>query len=213
MEAITKYIVIPEWIKPALALVLTASAALLYALILGTAIMRTAIEPHPVFSPGALRAAELLGGLVGSVVAAGFARGKQPAPMHPVAVLPGSWVTHVTRSAVRVRALARNKLLSLGEIMGLERATPPLRDLDELAPAEPAPAPAPAPTPSPKPSNPAAVAVGLLYLVVYVLIGAAALIVTISKATVPEIVSNSAWVWLGTVASATYSFFALGGQE
>ncbi|MBC7315767.1 MAG: hypothetical protein H5T70_05030, partial [Chloroflexi bacterium] len=54
--------------------------------------------------------------------------------------------------------------------------------------------------------------IALLYFVIYFVVGVAAFALTLLRPSVPEIISNAGWVWLGTVATAGYSFFALDSQ-
>ncbi|NLX43583.1 MAG: hypothetical protein GXY79_08925 [Chloroflexi bacterium] len=68
-------VIIPAWMRQLVSVVATASAAILYAIVLGIAVYRTFTEGQPQFSETMTRAAAALSGLVGSVVTAGFARG------------------------------------------------------------------------------------------------------------------------------------------
>ena len=114
MERITDGIVLPEWLRPAVSLILSASAALLYGILLSVAIIKTIVEGQPAFSPGTLRAAEMLSALVGSVVTAGFARGRQPADViHMNWFRLVSWTTRAAAAKERTFSLAQSKLVAL----------------------------------------------------------------------------------------------------
>ena len=206
MERITDGIAIPAWLRPALSLILSASAALLYGILLSVAIIRTVVEGQPTFSPGTLRAAELLSALVGSVVTAGFARGKKPLEaIHASWFRPRPWAARAAAAGKRTLSLAQNKLVALGEVLGLYR-TPFAETHDVGHPEEIV-------SPEPSQGNPAAFYVGMLYFGVYLVVGAAAFVVTVARSAVPDLVANSAWVWMGTLISSAYAFFALGQQE
>ena len=73
---------VPTWFRQFVSVVATASAAILYAVVLGVAIHRTLTESDPVFSETMTRAAAALSGLVGSVVTAGFARSGSGVSVH-----------------------------------------------------------------------------------------------------------------------------------
>ncbi len=207
MQGITDSIAIPEWLRPALSLTLSASAALLYGAILGVAIARTLVEGQPSFSPGLLRAAEMLSGLVGSVVTAGFAHGKQPAePVRASWLYPTFRPTRAAALKARVSSLGQSKLVGLGEIIGFYQG--PSAGASDVGHPEQGISPAPAPARA----NPAAFVVGVLYFAVYFLVGAGAFVVTLMRPSVPELIANSAWVWMGTILSAAYAFFALGKE-
>ena len=198
MDQLLEEKVIPERLRQALSLILTIVAVLLYAAILGSAIVRTIIEDDPTFTPGAVRAAGLLAGLVGSVVTAGFARswrlGSVPiSASHPMAgQTPTAWVS------LGPPSLAKSKLSGLARTLGLlPSSATPMRSV----PGEPEEAAAK--------STPIALWIALLYFAVYFLVGICAFALSILRPTVPELVDQAAWVWLGTVISSGYSFFAL----
>jgi len=194
---------IPDLLQSALSLILTVVAALLYASILGMALARTIAEGNPVFSAGAVRAASLLSGLVGAVVTAGFARARQAtaSPATTPHALGGAALTAWTH--LKPPSRARTKFLGLAGLLGfpvelLGRYPSAASGEEEEAPVTDAP-------------HMLTVAgwVALLYFAVYFLVGAVALVLTILRPEVPDLVLNAAWVWLGTVVSAGYSFFAL----
>ena len=187
-------VVIPEALRRMLSLVVTIAAAVLYALVLGSAVVRTIVEGDPAFSEGAVRAASLLSGLVGSVVSAGFAS-SQKSRIEPV---------EADRPRVRrpTSSLASRNLESLARTLGFlplasrssERAS---READEAAPVQ---------------ESPLALWVALLYVAVYFLVGVSCVALVIIKDTVPELIGNAAWVCMGTVISSAYAFFALNAE-
>jgi hypothetical protein len=200
---------LPDSLRHALTLTLTVLAALLYAAVLGTAIVRTFREPAPTFTEATVRTAALLSGLVGSVVTAGFAKGRQPASVpitttHPMQ--PGR--ARTSWRSLRPPSLGRCRLLGLATLIGLPVAAPlswsvELPDADE-----------PAAVPDLEPGTPwsANLWVALLYFAVYLIVGALAFVLTLVRANTPDFLANAAWVWLGTVASSGYTFFAPSGM-
>lgn len=203
MDDITEGGMFPEWLRRSLSLTLTVLAALLYAAILGTAIVRTFLEPDPAFSQSAERTASLLSGMVGSVVAAGFARGRRPASVpittdHPV----GDGRARTSWRSLGPPSLVRCKFLGLATLIGARPAyAGPWSATEEEAPDL-----------EPGRGWTVPLWIALLYFGVYFLVGAGAFAVTLLRSTTPEFLVNAAWVWLGTVMSSGYSFFALGAQ-
>lgn len=183
----------PEQAKRLISLFFTLLAALLYGAILGGAVVKSLFNSTAVFNEGALRATQILSGLVGTVVTAGFARGKSSnlsptTPLHESAFLP-HW--HL-----------QGKLLGLADTLGLYIGG---LTASNIVPEEDEPVRA-------SKVNTATWVAGV-YFVVYFLVGAGAFLITILRAQVPELISNSAWVWLGTLISSSYSFFALGNDN
>jgi len=193
--------IVPEWLRSGLSLILTVAAAGLYAYILGMAEIRTYLEGAPVFEDNLVRAAGLLSGLVGAVVSAGFAQGR-PNPATPVRALHAMGGIARTRwVSLKRPPRAKEKFLGLGRLLGLRTERRTFAKAEEgAAPEELAPSGRVTTT----------MVVGILYFVVYFVIGAAALLLTVTRPAVPELVTNAGWVWLGTVLSAGYAFFALG---
>ncbi len=195
--------IIPAWMQQMLSLVLTLAAALLYLGILGYAIVRSFIEPEPVFTAGAMRAAQLLSGLVGSVVTAGFARGKGSSVSAMGAV--GSTSALAVRARLKPISRTRRKFIGLGELVGF-RALPsaPRKSMPEEGEGEQ--------EETPQVSS-LSLWVGLIYFGAYFLVGIGAFALILIKSDVPEFIGNAAWVWLGTLVAAGDSFFSLGGGE
>jgi hypothetical protein len=189
----------PEDLRQVASLVLSLSAALLYGLLLGSAIIRTVLGPQPTFGTNVVRMTGLLGGLVGSVVTAGFARSNPPVSVQMSArhAMGGESVTawHTIKPPSRLR---RN-LLSLGETIGI-RASGSLRE--SLSSGDVIEEPLRAR---------AALWIAVIYLTVYVVVGLAAVVVSFWIETAPEMVSQAGWVWLGTTVSSAYSYFGLEG--
>jgi hypothetical protein len=204
MEESSEGAIVPEWLRSSLSLLLTVTAIGLYAYILGMAEVRTYIEGAPVFEENMARAAGLLSGLVGAVVAAGFAQGRPPSatPVSAAHVMGGvartGWISlqHPPRT--------RTKFLGLARALGLRvRQGPVARAEDGALPIDIAPSRSLTPV----------MVVGILYFVVYFVVGAAALVLTITRPAVPEIITNAGWVWLGTLLSSGYAFFGLGSGQ
>jgi hypothetical protein len=212
MESGSSTQIIPDWLQQVLALILTIAAAVLYAVILGGAIVRTFVEPKPVFSEALVRAAGLLSGMVGSVVAAGFARARRPMAAPVIAPHPMGGRAVTSWTTLKAPSRARVKLQSLGELLGFwgksrRPARPIDRETGSPTPAQPTPA-----EPVPAQGTPLALWVGVLYFAVYFLVGIGAFAVIVLRPVVPDLIANSAWVWLGTVVASGYSFFGLNSQ-
>lgn len=194
---------LPLWLRELLALGLTISAAVLYAAILGIAILRTVQQGDPEFSSNMVRAASVLSGLVGAVVATGFAQSRREMPVRVAAQAPDDPGRDVLWTTGRPVSLLKRNLLGLGRTLGLPVLPMQARfsthdeeaDLTE-EPTQPQ-------------GNKVVMWVALLYFVVYFVAGVASFGLAMWRPQVPEIISNAGWVWLGTVASAGYSFFAL----
>jgi hypothetical protein len=194
---------LPVWIKELLSLGLTISAALLYAAVLGLALWRTFHETAPEFSATMVRTASVLSGLVGTVVAAGFSRSKRQVSVHVTAQAPNDPGRDVTWTTVRRVPLIKRNLLGLAGVLGLpvlplesrllpmdEDSQPPLEVTEPAA-------------------NKWATRIAVLYFVVYFAVGVCAFGLSLLRREVPEIIANAGWVWLGTLATAGYSFFAV----
>jgi hypothetical protein len=184
---------VPEHAKRLISLSFTLLAALLFGAILGGAVIKSLINSSAVFSDGALRATQILSGLVGTVVTAGFARGKTSnlAPATPF-----------NKTSLLPRLHLEGKLLGLADTLGLYIGG---LTASNIAPIEEEHVRA-------AKVNTATWVAGI-YFVIYFLVGAGAFLLTILRAQVPEIISNSAWVWLGTLISCSYTFFALGNEN
>ncbi len=191
---------VPVRVRSALSLGLTVLGALLYAIVLGAGIIRTYVEVTPVFGEGLERVASLLSGLVGSVVTAGFAKGRRPATVAITAEHPLGGQAVTSWSSLERPSLLRCRFLGLASIIGLETALPTTWPAtDEEA----------SPDLQPGQGMTNTLWVSLLYFGVYFLVGGAALALTLLRPSVPEFVSNAGWVWLGTVVSSGYTFFSV----
>jgi len=187
----TQETLLPAWIQRALMLISTLTALALYAGVLGTAIAHTITQDAPTFNANMVRAASLLSGLIGAVVTAGFASSQQP-------------ITLQTKSGPFFKALTGRrsnrlpiKLNSLSSTLGLtpRDATTqrdPLAGLTSLGLTE---------------------WIALAYFVVYFAVGVAALLVTLTRPSAHDMVSNAGWVWLGTAISSTYSYLGLNARS
>jgi len=191
---------IPEGLQRALGAIMTVLAAVLYAVVLGSAIIRTALEGDPTFSETTLRMASLLSGLVGSVVAAGFARSRRPsaAPIlarHPIGGDSARTGWYTLKPPSRFRA----KFLGLAAMLGV-RVRVGATNLSDV----------PSPVDEPPISAPDyALWVALVYFAVYFVVGVGAFVLTATRHAVPDLVGNAAWVWLGTVVTSAYTYFGM----
>jgi hypothetical protein len=188
------------------AVVMTASAAMLYAIVLGVAIYRSLTEGDPVFSEMMTRTAAVLSGVVGSVVTAGFARSGRGVSVQ---------VAGIRRDLVDapIHWIKRN-FFGLASTLGL----PLLPELvlwtepDESLPVDDPAHDAPSYEVDEPAVNKASLIISVLYFGVFFLVGLAAFVTSIALSEVPELLTNSAWVWLGSVVSSGYSFFALDSE-
>lgn len=198
---------LPPWLRELLGLGLTISAAVLYAAILGIAILRTVQQGDPQFSTSMVRAASVLSGLVGAVVSTGFAQSRKEMPVRVAAQSPDDPTQEVVWSTSRPVSLLRRNLLGLGRTLGLPvlpmRARFATHDEEADLTEEPT---------QPQ-SNQVVMWIALLYFAVYFVVGVASFGLAMVRPEVPEIISNAGWVWLGTVASSGYSFFALDARS
>ncbi len=192
--------VLPEWLQRVSGAIVTVLAAILYSVVLGSAIVRTAIEGEPVFSEATLRMASLLSGLVGSVVAAGFARSRRPSAAPIIAHHPiGGGIARTGWYSLKPPSRFRSKFLGVAAMAGIRVRVGATVLSDVPSPADPPAAQAPT----------YALWVGLLYFAVYFLVGVGAFVLAVTRPAVPELVSNAAWVWLGTVVTSAYTYFGM----
>jgi hypothetical protein len=193
---------IPEPLRRVVTLLLTVVAALLYAGILGYAVASSALGQQVVLTEGAVKAARVLGGLVGAVVSAGFAGSWRLSTVPLSAEHPVGGRTATAWFSLGPASRFRSKLASLARTLGFAARPPiPLR-------AEPGAGGEPT---TPETSR-VAVAMALLYAGVYFLVGIAAFVLVLVKSEVPEVVDGSAWVWLGTVMASAYTYFGMDAQ-
>lgn len=197
---------LPPWIRSLLSLGMTISAAVLYAGILGIAILRTWREPNPEFSSTMVRAANVLSGLVGGVVASGFSQSRRQMPIQVKAQAPDDPAQEIAWTVYRPISLLKRNFLGLGRLLGmpifplgLELASDEEGSVPEETVREPL-------------GNKVVMGVALFYFLIYFAVGVAAFALTVLRPSAPEIISNAGWVWLGTLATAGYAFFALDQQ-
>ena len=193
---------VPEQVKRIASLAFTVLAAILYAVLLGLAIVQTFTGQEAQFSTNMARAVGLLSGLVGSVVTAGFARSEPGGVAHGGDRPVGDRAPGGRRE--EPPSLLRRNLASLANTLGL-----PLR-------GEPARAPRPGPGGDGSEDTQASTApvwVALLYFGVYFVVGVAAFLTALLRPASPEIVTNAGWVWLGTALSSAYSFLGLSARR
>lgn len=189
---------VPERIRHVISFALTVAALVLYAIVLGDALLRTYFLGMPELPEATTRFASLLSGLVGAVVTAGFARASRPPSVPVTAPHPlGGWA-HTGWHTLRPPSRARAKLLGLSELLGLRPAG--------LIPAQTA-------TDEEESSRrrglDAATYVALAYFMVYFMIGSAAFVLAFTRPEVPNLVMNAAWIWVGTIVSAGYAYVGL----
>ena len=203
MEEQIDQALIPDEVRRIMSLVLTLVAITLYALVLGRAIVITMIEPAPQFSSNMIRAASLLGGLVGSVVTAGFARSQRPGSVHLSAGHPMGGNALTKWTSLRSPFLLRRKFQGLADTLGFYVEALPV---SRVAPGEDE-------TPRPEGGLTTAAWIALVYFAVYFVVGMAAFLVTFWKVAVPEVVATSGWIWLGTAISSAYTFLGIDGRS
>ena len=198
-EDIAQKTTFPDWLKQILSLVLTLVAALLYAAILGSAIARTVAEGNPVFTEGTSRAANLLGGFVGAVVTAGFARGRRLGSTPTGVTHPMGGRTLPAWTRLKPASRTKSKLVGLAATLGI-RVGPALFQQLALGDVE---------QPEPERTLSSAMWIAVLYLVLYFAVGACAFALSLIRPEVPELISNAAWIWLGSLVSSGYTFFGM----
>lgn len=192
----------PPWLRQLFGVVMTASAALLYAAVIGTAIIRTLQEGNPTFSSTMTRAASVLSGLVGAVVATGFSRSGRgitiqiAGPRRELLRSPIHWI--------------KRNFFGLAETLGLPLMPEIIlwTDPDPESPTEPEKRSPWYEIDEPL-MNKVSLGIAILYFLVYFITGIGAFGLAILRPEVPELISNAAWVWIGSLASSGYAFFAL----
>ncbi|NLX43584.1 MAG: hypothetical protein GXY79_08930 [Chloroflexi bacterium] len=53
----------------------------------------------------------------------------------------------------------------------------------------------------------------ILYFAVFFVVGLTAFVTSIARPSVPELLANCAWVWLGSIITSGYAFFTLSGES
>ena len=209
MEEIVDVAPLPDGLRRILSFALTVLAALLYAVVLGSAVVRAWLDPDATFTEGTVRTASLLSGLVGSVVSSGFARGSRPSAASVSIAHPLGGRARTGWQTLRRPSLVRCKLLGLAGILGLRATALTNAPAAQQPPVEAPDADTPADLEPGRRLTPS-LWVALLYFGLYFVIGAGAFVLNLMQPATPEFLGNAAWVWLGTVLSSGYSFFALG---
>ena len=141
--------------------------------------------------------ASLLSGLVGSVVAAGFAR--TPPSAAPIIFHPHRWGVTAQGGTLKPPSRFRSKFLGVAAMVGIRVQVGATTLSGRAGPA----------TRRRRPGRPRALWVGLLYFGVYFLVGVGAFVLSVTRPVVPDLVSNAAWVWLGTVVTSAYTYFGM----
>ncbi len=206
----------PPWMRQLVSAVMTTSAAILYAVVLGVAIYRTFHEGDPVFSLTMSRAAGVLGGLVGAVVAAGFSHSGRGISIHVAG--PRRHLVHHPIHWVKCNFFGLAKALGLPLLPEIVFFTDPPDAPEVKDPVQPEPLDPPLDEPEPdnrwyeidEPTlNKVSLGISVLYFLIYFFTGFGAFGLAVARANVPDLISNAAWVWLGSLVSSGYSFFAL----
>ena len=96
--------------------------------------------------------------------------------------------------------LLEGKMLGLARTVGLPVVSASLASLAADAGGAPA---------KTARSNKLAMWLAIIYFVVYFIAGLGAFGLTVIRESVPDMVSNAGWVWLGTMVSAGYAFFGV----
>ncbi len=202
MDQTSQTVSVPESIQRLATEIFTVLAAVLYALILGTAIVQSLLGQEATLTDGAIKAARMLGGLVGAVVSAGFA-GSWRASTTPLSTQHAiGGLTTSSWASLRPTSRRRSKLTSLARALGfLPRLTSHVRA-----------APGGGEEPGEPESPGVALGMALLYVIVYFAVGIAAFALVLIKADVPELVESSAWTWLGSVMASVYTYFGMDVQ-
>jgi len=198
LEQTPKTAKLPEALQRILTLMFTVLAALLYAGILGAAMVQTLLGGDATLTAGASRIATVLGGLVGAVVSAGFAGSWRPGSVQLRAHHPISGDAVTSWSSLRPPSRLNSKFASLARVLGFASRSHTVLDAapdDEGSPVEE--------------SDPTAVGMALLYAAIYFLVGGAAFLLVLTKDVVPEIIESSAWTWVGSLVASAYTFFGL----
>lgn len=154
----------PESAPRVMGAVLAVAVLVIYAVLLGSGAWAAFKDPNATYTPNSLLAADLVTGLVGSVVAVGLA-------LEP----PG---TRVAAS----HGKARRRVAALADAVTLQAPSLSARVRE---------------------------AIGWAYLLVWLVIGLAAFLVAVMRPTVPDIVFNTGWTWLGTAVAAAYAYFGI----
>lgn len=205
MQEIIDSSLVPDSVRRVLVLCLTLAAALLYGALMGFAIYGAFAGITRSYNDDtAARAASLLSGLVGSVVTAGFSRSKRPETVQLSADHPMGGRAVTAWRSLKPDSLIKANLLGLGGMLGFP--TQPLapassRATDELVP------------PVEPDVNALAMWVALVYIAIYILVGVASFATMFWAPSPPDLVVDAGWVWLGTVVSSGYSFFALNDRS
>jgi len=203
MDSIVEVEPFPERLRDGFSVAFTLLAAALYAYVLGSAVVRSFLEPAPEFTEGAVRIAGLLSGLVGSVVSAGFAKGKRPATASVSVEHPLGCRSRTSWQTLQRPSLLRCRLLGLSRLLGLR----PLAATADPATGDETPVEL-----DPGRGLTVNLWVALLYVALYFVVGAGAFVLVLTRPDTPEFLGNAAWVWLGTIVSSAYTYFGLGAS-
>jgi hypothetical protein len=205
MQEIADSRLFPEPLRRVLVFVLTITAVVLYAVVLGIAIVATIRSDGATalsLNQGMVNTAKALSALVGAVVAAGFGRSDAPSTVQLDADHAMGGRVATSWHSLKPPSLFERNMRSLGELIGIRMVrdrSSNTRDDSEV------------PVTSPQTGLSLSAWVGLTYFVVYVLVGAAALIVSLYRPVVPDLISTTGSVFVGTMVASAYTFFSING--
>jgi len=204
MQDVIESPIIPDAVRRVLVLCLTVGAALIYGVLMGVAIYGTfSGTSRGLDNETAARTASLLSGLVGSVVTAGFSRSKRPSTVQLSTSHPMGGRAVTAWRTLEPDSLVKANLLGLSSFLGFAtqpRASTPSRTTEDGPPVE-------------AETSPFALWVAIFYFAIYFLVGVASLLTMLLIPQAPDMVVDAGWVWLGTLLSSGYSFFALNDKS
>ncbi len=192
---------VPTWVREIVTVGLAICVIVLYGVLLGTALYRTLHSDTPFITNGMERSAAILSGLVGTIVSVGFASGRRVATVQARGLRPVGADKPSLWERLGAGALVQGKMLGLARTVGLPVVSASVAGLaaDQGGGAGASEAN----------TNRLSMWLAIVYFVVYFLIGLGAFLLTVMRESVPDMVSNAAWVWLGTLVSAGYAFFGV----
>lgn len=195
---------VPGWVKEVVTVGLTVMAIVLYGGVLAVAIYRTVTTDPPFITFGMERAAAMLSGLIGTVVTVGFARGRRPLTVQTRGLRPVGAKRPSLWRRLDAPALLESKMLGLARTVGLPVVSGSVAALD----ADAGLAPGGDETRRPRDAR-LVIWLAIIYFAVYFVVGLGAFGLTLLRESVPDMVANAGWVWLGTLVSAGYAFFGV----
>lgn len=203
-QDLTNNELVPGWVKEVVTVGLAITAIVLYGGVLVVAVYRTVSSDQPLITFGMERAAAMLGGLIGTIVTAGFARGRRPVTVQARGLRPVGARRPSFWQRLDAPALLQSKMLGLARTVGLPAASGAMATL-----AADADGGVSAIDARQARHTRLAMWMAIVYFVVYFVVGLGAFGLTLLRESVPDMVANAGWVWLGTLVSAGYAFFGV----